>query len=105
VHTYKLWHEFLPHIPRDTRYTLGGKIDSLLIEVVEATLIASRLPKNQKLPSLEKASAKLDSAKFFLQIAWEIKALDNKKYVLISEQLNEVGRMLGGWLRQATSRS
>jgi hypothetical protein len=42
----------------------------------------------------------MDIAKFFLQIAWEIKALDTKKYILISEQLNEVGRMLGGWSRQ-----
>jgi len=35
--------------------------------------------------------------KFFLQIAWEIKALENKKYIALSEKLNEVGKMLGGW--------
>lgn len=35
-----------------------------------------------------------------LQIAWEIKALDNKKYIALSEHLNEVGRMLGGWNKQ-----
>ena len=31
---------------------------------------------------------------------WELKDLDDKKYVSISEPLNEVGRMLGGWLRK-----
>lgn len=95
----------MPHIPKDARYTLGGKIDSSLIETIEAIFVASFLPREKKLPYVERAAMKLDLAKFFLQIAWEIKALDNKKYVLISEQLSEIGRMLGGWLRQLTSRS
>jgi len=45
------------------------------------------------------ASVKLDLLKFFLQIAWEIKSLDNKKYILLSERLNEIGKMLGGWIK------
>jgi hypothetical protein len=105
VAAYKLWHEFLPHIPKDARYTLGTKIDNLLIETIELIFTASYLKREQKLPYLQKAAAKLDIVKFFFQIIWEIKALDNKKYVLISEKLNEVGRMLGGWLRQTTSRN
>jgi len=40
---------------------------------------------------------KLDSLKFFLQLAWENKCLANNKYTELSEQLNEIGRMLGGW--------
>jgi hypothetical protein len=66
IAAYKLWHEFLPHIPKDARYTLGEKIDL---------------------------------AKFFLQILWEIGALDNKKYILLSEKLDSIGKMLGGWLK------
>lgn len=99
-----MWYEFLPHIPKDARYTLGAKIDSTLIATIEAVFIASFLAKEKKLPYVERAAVKLDLAKFFLQVAWEIKALDSKKYALVSEQLSEVGKMLGGWLRQITSR-
>lgn len=49
---------------------------------------------------LKKASDKLDLLKFFLKIMWEIKALDNKKYLRISEFLAEIGRMLGGWIKK-----
>src|SRR4030042_4016993 len=84
VAAYKLWHEFLPHFSKTSRYTLGIKIDSLFIETTENIFIASRLAKDQKLPSLQKASSKLDMLKFFLQIAWEIKSMDNKKYIIIS---------------------
>ena len=90
----------MPHIPKDTRYTLGTKIDASLIDTIEATFIASFLAKEKKLPYVQRAATKLDLVKFFLQVLWEIKALDNKKYTAISEQLFEIGRMLGGWLRQ-----
>ncbi len=97
---YKLWHEFLPHFSKTSRYTLGIKIDTLLIEITESILIASRLSKEQKMPFIQKANAKLDLLKFFLQLSWEIKSLDNKKYLLLSERLEEIGKMLGGWQKQ-----
>ncbi len=90
----------MPHIPKDARYALGAKIDALFVETIEAVFIASYLGKNEKLPYIQKAAAKLDLVKFFLQILWEIRALDNKKYAVLSEKLNEIGKMLGGWVRQ-----
>lgn len=97
VAAYKLWQSYLPHFPKTSRYTLGEKIDSLFIETVENIVIASYLSKQEKLPYLKQALLKLDVLKFFLQVAWEIKALDTKKYIILSEHLNEVGKMLGGW--------
>ena len=97
---YKLWYEFLPNFPKTSRYTLGEKIDSLFLEVTELAFLASYFYKAQKLPYVQKAVVKLDLLKFFLQISWEIKAIDNKKFILLSEKLNEIGKMLGGWLRQ-----
>lgn len=64
---------------------------------------AGYVPKDKKLFYLQKASAKMDLLKFFLQVAWEIGALDNKKYAMISEPLGEAGRMLGGWLKKMSS--
>ncbi len=92
-----MWHEFLQHFPRLSRYSLGLKIDNLFTEILELTFLAKYTAKNEKLPLIEKAIAKLDLLKFFLQISWNIKALDNKKYIRISEPLNEIGKMLGGW--------
>lgn len=96
---YKLWDEFRNNFPKNSRYTLGAKIDLLFLDTLEALFTASYLSKQEKLPYLRRASVKLDSLKFFLQIAWEIKALDNKKYEALSKELYETGRMLGGWMR------
>jgi ribosomal protein S18 len=67
--------------------------------MVELLFTASYLGKEQKLPYLQKAGGKLDLLKFFLQIAWELKYIDNKKYIILSEHLSETGKMLGGWIK------
>ncbi len=100
---YKLWHDTLPHIPRLTRYSLGEKINDLFIEVSELILTASYTAKEQKGPIIQRASVRLDTLKFFLQIGWELKALDNKRFAELSQPLVEVGKMLGGWQKQAVT--
>ena len=103
--TYKQWQSFIHHLPKQTRYTLGEKIDLLFIEIFELIITARYLPQNQKLPILQKASLKLDLLKFFLQISWEIKTLDTKKYILLSKSLDEIGKILGGWQKQLIKNS
>ena len=44
------------------------------------------------------AIRKLDTLKIFIMILWETKSLDNKKYILLSTKLDDMGKMLGGWL-------
>jgi len=93
----------LPNFSKTCRYTLGGKIDALFLETIEFIFIASYQSKENKGTTLEKSTAKLDLLKFFFQVAWEIKAIDNKNYILISENLFEIGRMLGGWKKQTSA--
>ncbi|OGY62463.1 MAG: hypothetical protein A2745_03265 [Candidatus Harrisonbacteria bacterium RIFCSPHIGHO2_01_FULL_44_13] len=75
------------------------KIDSLLIDTLSLFFTASRLNKNRKLPLLNSASEKIDLLKFFLQFIWELKVLDNKKYILLSKDVIVVGKMLGNWIK------
>lgn len=100
VATYKVWQEYLPHLPKQAKYSLGLKIDGILIEIIGGAITACYVEKTEKLPYITKTIVKLDTLKFFLKIAWETKVLDNKKYVAISEPLDEIGRMLGGWRNQ-----
>ena len=105
ITAYKQWQSFIHHLPKQTRYTLGEKIDLLFIDILELIITARYLPQNQKMPLLQKASLKLDLLKFFLQVSWEIKTLDTKKYILLSKMLEEIGKILGGWQKQATKNS
>lgn len=94
---YQLWHSIVPHIPKLHRYTFGGKIDKLFLEILEIVFRAQYAKPEQKLQYLIAGSGKIDLLKFFLQIGWESKLIDNKKYLALSTELDEIGRMLGGW--------
>lgn len=63
-------------------------------------MTAAFLAKEEKLPYICHAIRKLDTLKILLLILWENKSLDNKKYLDLSEKLNEIGKMLGGWQGQ-----
>lgn len=97
---FKLWVNYLPRIPRLIRYSLGEKITSLFIDLTELILIAGYSDKEQKTQILKKASIKLDLLKYFLQTAFDLKAIDNKTLANLSLPISEVGKMLGGWQKQ-----
>ena len=98
--TYLLWHEYHSILPRNHRYSLGVRIDTLCIEVIEAVSAAAFLPKSDKLPYLRLATRKLDTLKLLMLLLWETKSIDTKKYITISTKFEEIGRMLGGWMGQ-----
>lgn len=89
------------HFPKRSRYTLGQKIELNFLEVVEWVFYASTTQGGEKTLCLQRAVKKFDLVKFLMRVAWEAKSLDNKKYAVISERLDEVGRMLGGWFKKA----
>lgn len=73
------------------------KIDRLFLEILEILFRAQYMKPEEKLRYLVAGNGKLDLLKFFLQIGWENKLIDTKKYSVLSEELDAVGRMLGGW--------
>ncbi|MES3005965.1 MAG: four helix bundle protein [Patescibacteria group bacterium] len=94
---YVLWYGYYQTIPKLHRYSLGQKIDTLFIEIMEAISSASFLQREDKLPWIRLASRKTDTLKVLLMVLWETKSLQDKKYVALSVQLDEIGKMLGGW--------
>jgi hypothetical protein len=95
--TYRLWQVAVVHIPKIHRYTFGGKVDKLFLEILEVIFRAQYAKPEQKFPYLVAGSGKIDLLIFFLQIGWENKLMDNKKYSVLSVELDEISRMLGGW--------
>lgn len=96
---YKQWFAYRDHIPKKSRYTLGEKIDSRFVQVLELLFVATYQGKTEKLPTLERALTGIDVLKFLLRVTWELAILDNKKYAVLSEGLEKVGREVGGWKR------
>ena len=93
---YKLWHEYLIRFNKSHRYTIGLQVNNIFLDSIEHTFAAIHKSREAKEVYLVKASEKFDLLKFFLQIAWQIGALETKRYIALSKLLDEIGKMLGG---------
>lgn len=94
---YKIWHAHYAAFPRISRFSLGVKIDTLATDLIELLLLAGYAGSDQKSALVGRAATKLDLLKFFLQVAWEVRCLDQRKYTTLIVPLNEIGKGIGSW--------
>jgi hypothetical protein len=94
---YKGWVPIHRDMARTERFGIGSKIDSLCLELLEELRKAVYASAQDKIRLLSEAIAKVDALRFFLQLAWESGLITNKQYIPLGKEIEEVGRMIGGW--------
>lgn len=102
---YLIWYDCFQKLPKTHRYSLGQRIDTAFVEIIEAIATASFLIRQEKLPFVRRAIQKTDTLKILLMILWETKSLHDKKYIALSVKIEEFGKMLGGWNGQLTKQN
>ncbi len=101
LESYKLWHELRKTLEKFNKYSIGLKIDSLYVEIIERLFQAQYISKEKKVEVLQLATIKLDTLKFFVFTLLEIKGTSEEIYLKLNGTLEEVGKMLYGWKQQA----
>lgn len=96
---YKSLHKYRTLIPKSERFSIFERSENILIDILECVLEASYISKDYKTELLKRASVKLNIFRFFIRLMKESKTLDTKKYILLQGIIDEIGRMLGGWIR------
>lgn len=93
------------NIERTVRFGLGTKIDVLFLDLLELLRKATYTPINRKLTLLEDASNKIDSLRFFFQLLWEAHLVSNKQYISFGAEIENVGKIIGGWKKGLISKT
>ena len=96
---YKLFHEYRKLVPKQDRFTIFERCEHLILDLIENILQASGEQKQEKMPTLQRASLKLNMLRVFVRLMKDVKAIDSKKYVALEGVVDEIGRMLGGWIK------
>lgn len=55
--------------------------------------------KYYKKTTFQDADVQLELLRLFNDLSYDMRFIDEKRYQLISERLNEIGRLLGGWIK------
>lgn len=101
---YKTFYSCRTTVSKQDRYAIWQKSENLILEILEGILLASQLPKSEKLPTLNGVSLKLNILRVFIRLMKDIKTIDNKRYTDLETIVDEIGRMLGGWIKSVKER-
>ena len=96
---YKSLHELQAAIPKMERYTLWQRAENRALDILEGLLCVGYLPQDKRATQLIQVSSDVDVLRMFLRLAYDIKSINQKKYITLQAVLDEIGRMLGGWMK------
>lgn len=85
------------HIQRNARYTIGARIENKFLDLLELSYTSYFTQKESKLKKISECIFVLDTLKYLVSVAWEGKLISNKQYEKVSVNLDEIGKMFGGW--------
>ncbi len=85
----------LDQFPRNRRFTLGERIESGLLSVLEKLTDAAY--RKDKAQSLNEANRKLAVVRHLWRLSMELKVISKKRYQHGAGLLLDLGRQLGGW--------
>ena len=83
--------------PRNHRFVLGERIERNLYGLLE-TLIGAKYTKNRQ-RLLEDANLALEVLRFQMRLAKDLQCLKVESYAFAAKSIDEIGRLVGGWLR------
>ena len=86
-------------MPRDQKFLLGDRIETKMLEVLEHSIRAYY--RKDKRPHLLEANMALEITRHLVRLAHGLRNLSPKACEVISQRVDEVGRMIGGWLKQS----
>jgi len=89
----------VPGFPKSQRFVLGQRLEGEAVDLL-AALVEANLTRN-KATALGRASLGLERLRIFLRLAKDLSFLDFTRYEELTRRTDDVGRMLGGWLKWA----
>jgi hypothetical protein len=113
-HEALLW--FIPHLdkfPRLRRFTLGERLESGLLDVLEALTAAAFSPGRSrsggdgidgenvgdKAKALRRANLRLQTVRHLWRLCHELKVIPTQRFAHGARLLERIGQQVGGWLK------
>jgi len=99
---YEILHNAIRDFPKLEKYSLGVRIEKIVLDCLNACFLATALPPSlRKFEAVATASACFDTLKIFTRLAVKTKCLEEKIYLKLIPRFGTIGNMLGGWLKEA----
>ena len=94
------WHVHTKRFPKSERYTIATRMFELLLEALIGIMKSEFSQQIEKLNQLERTvTPNINAAKILVRLAHSLELISEQKYIQVECELNEIGKMLGAWIR------
>lgn len=103
--TYDLIKWYVPilnRLPRDHKFMLGDRMITGLYDLLDGLIIAKYAA--DKLTQLESLNSKLDILRHQTRLLLDFQLIKVERYEYAGQLINDIGRGLGGWIKQLRKR-
>ena len=95
--SYKYSFNMLKNFPKSEKFTLASEINSNYYQIFRLIIRANR--KKVKSFELFEIDTELKILQLNIRLSFELQFMNDKQYEIISKHLEEIGRILGGWIK------
>ena len=92
----------LRQYPKAERFVLAAETRASMYKIIELIIVANK--KYTKKTTLQNLDIELDVLRVKVRLGMKAGCLPFRKYEILSKKLDEVGRLLGGWIRSENHR-
>ena len=103
--TYDLLRWLLPRceeFPKTQRFVLTKRLQDATLDFQETIVMANARRGRARLDDLQSADGHLNKLRLYLRIAHEEGWLSSGQYAHVSRMVQEIGALLGGWIKQTS---
>lgn len=86
--------------PKSQRFVLTERLQGAALDFVEAIYAANAEQGEARLRLLRRADGHLNTLRLYLRLAQQFEWLRPGQFLHVSKMVNEIGKLLGGWIRQ-----
>jgi len=84
--------------PKSQRYVISQRLQESAIQFIEEITLGFNSP--EKLSALNRASDQLERLRILSRITFELNFWSFRVYGRLNKMINEIGKMLGGWIKK-----
>ena len=98
----------LPHcddFPKNQRFVVTRRLQNAALDFQECLFDANARNGSARLACLQDADAQLNRTRLYLRFAFDWQWLNSGQYEHVSRMVAEIGKLLGGWLKQTKGRA
>lgn len=97
----KLVYRIVKQFRKEYKYTFGVELEQIIWQILDNIIIANSSLNVYKLEEINKISMLFDRFKIRFRCAYELGLISSKKFGIAQKEMEEIGRMIGGWQKWA----